>query len=141
MKVVLDANVILAALITEGLCHALAEQCLNDHRLCTSDVLRDEVIGKLERKFHASSKLTAQARVWLDDSSEIFVPVPLLPESCRDPKDVHVLGLAVAANADCLVTGDRDLLVLKNTRTFLFFPRASFIPFCRRNIRRVDRKP
>ena len=32
---------------------------------------------------------------------------------CRDPKDDYLLALAKAANADVLLTGDDDLLVLK----------------------------
>ena len=40
-------------------------------------------------------------------------PVPLASELCRDPDDVKVLGLAVSASADCIVTGDKDLLILK----------------------------
>lgn len=31
---------------------------------------------------------------------------------CRDPKDNKFLELAISANASCLVTGDKDLLVL-----------------------------
>lgn len=31
---------------------------------------------------------------------------------CRDPDDNKLLEMAVAGRADCLVTGDRDLLVL-----------------------------
>jgi len=34
-------------------------------------------------------------------------------EICRDPKDDFLLGLAEIAKADYLVTGDRDLLILK----------------------------
>ena len=32
---------------------------------------------------------------------------------CRDPDDDAILGTAVAGNADCIVTGDSDLLVLE----------------------------
>ena len=32
---------------------------------------------------------------------------------CRDPDDVKVLSLAVDSKADYIVTGDKDLLVLK----------------------------
>jgi predicted nucleic acid-binding protein len=35
-----------------------------------------------------------------------------MPPSLRDPDDVHVLGCAVSAGADAVVTGDRDLLAL-----------------------------
>ena len=36
--------------------------------------------------------------------------LPVLPD-CRDPFDLPFLELALAAKADLLVTGDRDLLV------------------------------
>ena len=39
--------------------------------------------------------------------AEVFA-VPQL----RDPKDVYILGTAIAAQAEAIVTGDRDLLVL-----------------------------
>ena len=39
-------------------------------------------------------------------------PTEKLP-ACRDPDDQKFLELAAAANADCLVTRDRDLLRLK----------------------------
>jgi putative PIN family toxin of toxin-antitoxin system len=31
---------------------------------------------------------------------------------CRDPKDNKFLELAIAANASCIITGDKDLLML-----------------------------
>jgi putative PIN family toxin of toxin-antitoxin system len=39
--------------------------------------------------------------------------LPVIPE-CRDPFDVPFLLLAVVSEADYLVTGDRDLLSLKD---------------------------
>ena len=36
------------------------------------------------------------------------------PAELRDPDDVHVLACAVAAEADAIVTGDNDLLVLRS---------------------------
>ncbi len=36
------------------------------------------------------------------------------PAELRDPDDVHVLACAVAAEADAIVTGDKDLLALKS---------------------------
>ena len=43
---------------------------------------------------------------------------------CRDPKDNQFLELCLAASADYLVTGDKDLLVLKKfQQTQIFSPK------------------
>ena len=44
-------------------------------------------------------------------------PPPPVP-ACRDPMDVAFLQLALASNADVLVSGDKDLLVLAGTKGF-----------------------
>jgi predicted nucleic acid-binding protein len=38
------------------------------------------------------------------------LPATVAPDACRDPKDIHLLGLSESARADFLVSGDRDLL-------------------------------
>jgi predicted nucleic acid-binding protein len=51
--------------------------------------------------------------------------LPLPPKACRDPGDVKVLGVAVAASANFIVTGAKDLLVLKTYRDVpILSPRA-----------------
>lgn len=39
-------------------------------------------------------------------------PPPLPQPVCRDPDDDEVLALAIAAQADLIISGDNDLLVL-----------------------------
>lgn len=36
---------------------------------------------------------------------------------CRDPKDNYLLSLAIDANADFIITGDNDLLILQTVRS------------------------
>ena len=43
---------------------------------------------------------------------EIVEPEPLLAPICRDPDDDHVLACAMAADADIIVSRDKDLLDL-----------------------------
>ena len=47
--------------------------------------------------------------------------------TCRDPKDDKFLELAVNGNASCLVTGDRDLLVLHPFREIPILTPAQFL--------------
>ena len=42
----------------------------------------------------------------------VFVEITERIEVCRDPKDDKYLELAVSGGADCIVSGDGDLLVL-----------------------------
>ena len=42
-----------------------------------------------------------------------FVHVLAKVTVCRDPKDNFLLALAIDGNADFLITGDKDLLILK----------------------------
>lgn len=44
---------------------------------------------------------------------DVLSPAPLPAPVCRDPDDDAVLACAKAAQADFIVTGDKDLLVLE----------------------------
>jgi putative PIN family toxin of toxin-antitoxin system len=41
-----------------------------------------------------------------------LISVKVIFDVCRDPKDNKFLELAVEAGAACLITGDKDLLIL-----------------------------
>jgi len=46
---------------------------------------------------------------------------------CRDPKDNKFLELAVAANASCIIIGDKDLLVVHPFREIPILTPADFL--------------
>jgi len=113
MKIVLDANVIIAAFAAHGLCESIMEVCLSEHEIVLSDDLLDEILRNLRLKIKLPKKIVANIGELLREYANIQIPVPLPSDVCRDPDDIKVLGLAAASNADYIVTGDQDLLVLK----------------------------
>jgi len=126
MKIVLDANVIIAAFAARGLCESIMEVCLSEHDIVLSDDLLDEILRNLRYKIKLPLDVIDNIGTLLREHSNISIPVPLASDVCRDPDDIKILGLAVASNVDYIVTGDKDLLVLKsfqgiqilNPRTF-----------------------
>jgi predicted nucleic acid-binding protein len=45
--------------------------------------------------------------------TQLVAPATLSGAVCRDPDDDHVLAAALGASADLILTGDKDLLVLR----------------------------
>ena len=112
MKVVLDTNVILAALATRGLCDAVVAVCLEGHEIILSDAILSEVGRHLAGKFKVPPARVREIVGFLREQATCVGPAQVPTDACRDPHDRAILGTAVAAGADCLVTGDEDLLTL-----------------------------
>ena len=127
MRVVFDTNVIVAAFGTRGLCADLLAACLDQHEIAVSEAILGEVAEHLADKFKLPDARVSEILVLLRDLATIIEPVAVPPDSCRDADDLPILGTLVAANADCLVTGDNDLLVLGSFQNIpILSPRASY---------------
>jgi putative PIN family toxin of toxin-antitoxin system len=111
VTIVFDTNVLIAALVANGLCHEIVQRGLRLHALASSPALLDE----LERTLRNKVGMTPEARRFVDalrHHVRIVDPEPLPSAVSRDPDDDVVLSTALAAGADVIVTGDHDLLVL-----------------------------
>ncbi len=112
MRVVLDANVIVAAFAAHGLCHAVVEACLEKHEVMVSEQLLAEVRKALVVKVRVPPQLADDIVRFLREETTSTQPAALDSSVCPDPNDAHVLGLVVASDCELLVTGDRQLLGL-----------------------------
>ena len=112
MRVVLDTNVLLAAIATHGLCQALVTLVFRDHVVILSEHILGEVAKHYQGKFKATKRQADAVVDFLRVQSEIVNPVTVPLGTVRDKDDLPVLGTAVAASASVLVTGDQELLLL-----------------------------
>ena len=112
MRVVLDANVAIAAVAAHGLCEATMELALEHHDVILCEGIIAEIEDKLRHKLNVPAPVIAEFLGFLRDHSAIVEPAPVDPSACRDPGDLMVLGLVAPAAADAILTGDHDLLAL-----------------------------
>ncbi len=62
----------------------------------------------------------------LEINARLFAPDISITD-CRDTKDNKFLELAICANASCLITGDKDLLILHPFRGIAILNAVDFI--------------
>ena len=127
MRIVFDTNVLLAGVFARGFCEVLLDACLGceEHTIVVSRHILREFARQAETKFGVPvGKVRSAVRV-LQRHMELVEPAQVTPGACRDPNDLPVLGTILAAKADCLVTGDRDLLDLRKFSAIpILSPRA-----------------
>ena len=116
MKAVFDTNVLIAAFLTEGICAKLLVRARRrDFGLILCDGILQEFKGVLKKKFATSPHETSEALIILSEAAlEILGWTDSITPICRDSDDDLILVCSRDAVADYIVTGDEDLLVLKN---------------------------
>jgi len=112
VKIVLDTNVLLAAFAAHGLCEAVYEACLVHHEIVLSQHILDEVRRHLPRMLKLPASVADEIVATIESHATIVTPAAVATDACRDKADLPVLGTLLAGQADCLVTGDDDLLSL-----------------------------
>lgn len=118
VRIVLDTNVVVSALLWEGTPYALLQaiRAVPTARLFAAERLIAELTDVLGRPGCARrlAMIGRSARDLIEDYLSVIeiVDSQPMPSTTRDPNDDHVLGCGLTANAQMIVTGDRDLLML-----------------------------
>ena len=117
MRVVLDTGILISGLIRPRGSISAVMQALRDgkYRVLYSNETLIELVDVLGRDiFHTKYHITTE------DISTLLQLIRLRGEAvvvsrhvqdCRDPKDNKFLETTLSGSADCIVTGDQDLLV------------------------------
>ena len=119
VRYVFDTNVIISALLFENSKPAQAFQyaLVNGEVLLSLDLLEElnEVLGRKKFNKYVTNE---EREEFLEALIERAVLIEIVEnvQECRDPKDDKVLELALNGEAQYIITGDRDLLVLNPFR-------------------------
>jgi putative PIN family toxin of toxin-antitoxin system len=122
VRVVIDTNVLVSGLFWHGTPHDVLEHVrAGTLTLISSPALLAEfevVIGRAKFDAILSRSGTSRERALAEvrHLAELIEPPPLAVPVCRDPDDDAILALALAAQADLIISGDDDLLALGHHR-------------------------
>lgn len=117
MNIVIDSNVYISAFATHGICHLLLENCIVNHRIFISEFIIREVKEKLTRKIKLPVDTVNEIIDYLRCQAVLAIPLEKVAGISRDPDDDNIIALAVTVKADYVVSGDKDLLDLKDYRS------------------------
>ena len=129
MKVVLDSNIFISGIIFGGNPRKIIELVIegNIQLFMSPDILR-EIKEVLERdKFGFSSAITRQVVHEIELMSYIVEPGLTHSVVVRDHDDNIIIDCAVEAGAECIVTGDNDLLSLRKYNNIQIVTPADFL--------------
>jgi putative PIN family toxin of toxin-antitoxin system len=121
LKLIIDTNIWISFLIgksLKGLQYFLQD---NRFQIITSNEQISELVDVLSRpklqKYFSKEQIIDFLKL-IELKSKI-VDYKVKIDICRDPKDNYLLGMAISSKADYLISGDSDLLELReieNTR-------------------------
>jgi putative PIN family toxin of toxin-antitoxin system len=129
-RIVLDTNLLIsAALAPQGKPRRVLTWARTNARLIASLPLLKEVRTRLERPKFRKYLSAEDAEGFVLDFAAVCEKAALSGSIRvrRDPDDDMVLETAVAGRADCIVTGDQDLLVLDPFRGIRILTPAAFL--------------
>jgi putative PIN family toxin of toxin-antitoxin system len=133
MKIVLDTNIFVSGWLWGGI-PARLFKFARTHQIiiCASEPILTELENtfskpKLQRKLQSLGFTANSLMSGTRELVEIYSISPLNLSELRDANDNMVLATAVAAEAEAIVTGDLDLLVLREYQGIVIVTARDFL--------------
>lgn len=133
MNVFLDTNVLVSAFISRGLSSEIFRIIIKEHALILSNVVLDELDRILTIKLNMPTEQVKDIIEYLNSFKIYNYSNEKSPIELRDKDDEKILASAIESKSDILVTGDKDLLDVRdkvkikilNPREFLELVKSS----------------
>ncbi|MBI5122628.1 putative toxin-antitoxin system toxin component, PIN family [Candidatus Roizmanbacteria bacterium] len=127
LRVVVDTNVLISGLVWQGNPGKVIKLWQEDKfTLFISPYILAELVNFLDR-VNASQKEKEIIINQFKTKSIRMIP-PKKVKVCRDPKDNEILDLCLTSRADYLISGDKDLLILKFFKNTKILTPQEFLP-------------
>ncbi len=128
MRVVLDTNVFVSAILGRTLQGVLDHWRSGSYIIVVSDEIVREYLGVLRRpKFRLTSEIIDPIMAQLFQQAEFVVPGAPIHVIRADPSDNKFLEAAVAGHATYIVSGDHHLLEMKSYRRITIVTAREFL--------------
>jgi hypothetical protein len=130
MRLILDTNILVSAFVFKSeTANIVVRHAAKKHTLLFSESTFKELKSTLLKPKFAEIVELPTIRKFIINLFRIgeFIDPKIKIAECRDPKDNKFLELAVAGNADCVITGDKDLLILNPFRGIKIISPSDFL--------------
>lgn len=121
----MDANVLVAAFATRGLCADLFQALVAQHEVIVPEPVAAEVERALARKLAFPREQISQIIAYLRDVADLVPSGEPLRIQKLDAADSAIVASAVHARAEAFVTGDQQILAEGSVQSMaILSPRA-----------------
>jgi putative PIN family toxin of toxin-antitoxin system len=129
MRVVVDTNVFVSAVLKDKSMPALAVHLVAQHGALLKSAATEQQLFRVLDRPQFAALIDSATRDWLTAllARAELVTITERIEACRDSTDDKFLELAVNGHADIIVSGDADLLALNPFREIPIVPPAAFV--------------
>ena len=130
MKIVIDTNVYIQ-FIFKGNPRIVFDRVLKriDDLYVSNEILDELCCALTNKKFNLDINKIIDFLEMIKNVSNIVIPDINIENVCRDNDDNKILSCAVSANADFIITGDKDLLVLKEFNNIKILTSKEYLDF------------
>jgi len=113
MRMLFDTNVLVAAFIKGGSSYDVIEHAVHEHEVYYTLFIISEFRNVFKTKFHYPESAIKEFVLFI---RRFFIKgdtAKIIDDVCRDPEDDQVLADALSNGIDVIISGDKDLLILK----------------------------